>query len=388
MASKKTTGNAKLMREINQGLVLELIKQQGPISRTAIAKRLNLALPTVMRIVDQLLNEGLIIAEGLGDSSGGRPPVLFNINPQSRYLIGVDVKRRLTVILADLMGNKLHREEALTESIAEPAGVIEQISEMVKGIIAKTGVDVEKIAGIGIGTPGMNSKSGSLIESSAFYGWHHVDIQGLLKGKFSFPVVVENVAKAGALGELWLGKGMGFSNFIYVFADFGVGSGIVVNGQLYRGMTGDAGEFGHTVVEIVDGRQCYCGNSGCLEMYTSIPAILKEAEEVLGQSGVKFQDLVEEAHSGSDPVIEIFRRAGKYLGIGLANLINLYNPEAIILGGEISLFCPWYVESAREHAKKLIFSKRAQKVQILTTGIHEDAGAMGAVALVMNKIFG
>jgi|LSQX01.2.fsa_nt_gb predicted NBD/HSP70 family sugar kinase/predicted transcriptional regulator len=388
MASKKTTGNAKLMREINQGLVLELIKQQGPISRTAIAKRLNLALPTVMRIVDQLLNEGLIIAEGLGDSSGGRPPVLFNINPQSRYLIGVDVKRRLTVILADLMGNKLHREEALTESIAEPAGVIEQISEMVKGIIAKTGVDVEKIAGIGIGTPGMNFKSGSLIESSAFYGWHHVDIQGLLKGKFSFPVVVENVAKAGALGELWLGKGMGFSNFIYVFADFGVGSGIVVNGQLYRGMTGDAGEFGHTVVEIVDGRQCYCGNSGCLEMYTSIPAILKEAEEVLGQSGVKFQDLVEEAHSGSDPVIEIFRRAGKYLGIGLANLINLYNPEAIILGGEISLFCPWYVESAREHAKKLIFSKRAQKVQILTTGIHEDAGAMGAVALVMNKIFG
>ncbi len=87
-------------------------------------------------------------------------------------------------------------------------------------------------------------------------------------------------------------------------------------------------------------------------------------------------------------MIEIFRRAGKYLGIGLANLINLYNPEAIILGGEISLFCPWYVESAREHAKKLIFSKRAQKVQILTTGIHEDAGAMGAVALVMNKIFG
>ena len=97
---------------INQGLVLELIKQQGPISRTAIAKRLNLALPTVMRIVDQLLNEGLIIAEGLGDSSGGAAPVLFNINPQSRYLIGVDVKRRLTVILADLMGNKLHRRRS------------------------------------------------------------------------------------------------------------------------------------------------------------------------------------------------------------------------------------------------------------------------------------
>jgi N-acetylglucosamine repressor len=395
------TGNAGLMKEINQSLILNIIRRHEPISRSAIAKKTRLALPTVMRIVDELIKVGYLLETGKGTSTGGRKPVLLRLNPSAAYIVGVDITHKLTAILTDLKGRTINRIVEITKGEEGPEGAIQQMVRVVDRLLVSSDIDIKSVTGIGIGAPGWNFKSGPLIRSSIFFGWQDVDFNRLVKDRFAVPVVVVNTAKAGAYGELWFGKGQEVGDFVYILADVGVGSGVVLNGEMHTGQDRCAGELGHSIVDIKDGRPCYCGNRGCLEMYTSIPAIISRVMELMDHghscvinqlmkkrgNRIDFQMVITAMNMGDAVAIKVLEEAGGILGIGIANMINIYNPQLVILGGEISCSAPCFVEAAKGAAVKNVFSKPARNTPIVVAESREDAGALGAAAQVMDRFF-
>ena len=389
------TGNSGLMRSINRSLIIESIMQQGFISRSEIESSLGLALPTVIRIVDDLLAEGLVMEIGKGDSSGGRKPVLLQINPNAMYFIGVSIQRKLKVVLANAVGTVLDRYEVVGKYDNMAEDILKQILDGIAYIIRHSGVDEAKIASIGIGTPGTLFKHGNRIEDCPFKNWAEFDTNiWKYSGRFKAPVEFENVAKLGALGELRFGYGKSEKNFIYVFADYGIGAGIVADGKLFTGTQGVAGEFGHTIVH-EGGEKCYCGNNGCLEMYSATPAIVgkmkslaaKEEAHIAADEAMDFPTIMSLLESGNSTAAAVIKKAGKMLGIGLGNLINLINPSMVVIGGELAESCPLYLDTAKHYARHGIFSRKAEEIPINVSQLGNDSELLGAVALAMNKAY-
>ena len=395
---KSVTGNSELIRRINRDLVTNSIIELGCVSRTELARKVGLAMPTVMRIVESLIEEGIVIEVGQGNSSGGRKPTLLRLNQDSMYFIGACIQRKLKIVLSDAAGSIVCRHEVLGNYNNLSDNILDQIVEGVEQIIERSGVPREKIAGAGIGTPGSLFKHCDLIRDYPFVDWAQFDIDTWYSSdKLHFPVEFENIPKLGTLGEMRFGHGRNVRNFIYVYADFGIGSGIVADGKLYMGSKGVAGEFGHTVVE-AGGRACYCGNKGCLEMYSASPAIVRELREKMKAGAptllklmcspeeLNFSHVLDALKKNDHLTTAAFEQAGRMLGLGLANLINLFNPEMIIIGGELS-DCRIYVETAKRVAAEGIFLHKANDVRIVTSALAGDDLLKGAISLAMRKVF-
>lgn len=397
MAKAILTGNSGLMRDINKNVITNIILQNEPISRSEIAQKASLAMPTVMRIVDSLIEEGLVVEGGKGESSGGRKPILLEINPRSSYFIGIEIARKTTTILTDIRGNiiAINKEKTIYNNGSEV--ILNQIKDGIDKVIESSGVEKNKIGGIGLGTPGTKFKYGDVLREYPFSSWAELDLDNWLKDdKFDYPIVWENLSKVGALGELLFGKEKGQKDFLYVFADNGIGLGIVLNGELFTGVDGVAGEFGHTIIQ-PNGKTCYCGNSGCLEMYTSIPSMIKQAKlqsknsatSILNKydENLDFSVLLSALEQGDELAKNVVCQAGEMLGIGIANLINLFNPDAVVIGGEIGSSCIEYVRAAEKSAKSNVFSKAAQNTVITASGLKDNGAALGAAALAISKVF-
>lgn len=395
---KSVTGNAELIRKINRELVTNEIIDQGCVSRTELTRKVGLAMPTVMRIVDSLIEEGLVLEVGEGNSSGGRKPRLLQLKADSMYFIGACIQRKLKVALSDAAGNIICRHEVLGNYSNISENILDQLVEGIEWVIEQSGVPREKIAGAGIGTPGSLFKHCDLVREYPFVNWAQFDIDTWYRSeKLHYPVEFENIPKLGTLGEMRFGHGRGIRNFIYVYADFGVGSGIVADGQLYMGSNGVAGEFGHMVVD-AGGRACYCGNKGCLEMYSASLAIVRElrVSMLAGEKTVltrfckpeelNFSHVLEALKKNDLLTAYAFEKAGRMLGLGLANLINLFNPEMVIIGGELS-DCRVYVETAKRVALEGIFLHKANDMRIVTSALGGDDLLKGAISLAMRKIF-
>ena len=392
------TGNAKLMRSINKNVVTDFIMQNEPVSRSEIAKLANLAMPTVMRIVQSLIDEGLVVEGGKGESSGGRKPTMLTINPSWCYFVGIDISKSITTILTDIRGNIIakHKQDTLYDKGA--ALMLKQIKEGIKEVTSAAGVEEKDLGGIGLGIPATKFKYGEELYHSQFSSWAELDMESwIADGHFSCPIVWENISKVGALGELLFGIGEGKKDFLYIFADYGVGLGIISNGEKYVGANGVAGEFGHTTIQM-QGRKCYCGNKGCIEMYASIQAMIDEVGKRLSRHDESFFDdyqadkldfqlLLKALAGGDELAADVVREAGEILGIGIANIINLYNPGMVVIGGKLGASCPEYVEAAKQSAKKRIFAKKAQNTAIVATGVKDNCAALGAVALAIHNKF-
>ncbi|TCL66512.1 putative NBD/HSP70 family sugar kinase [Hydrogenispora ethanolica] len=396
----KPVGNARLLKDINQSVILNAIKDHEPISRAELVNLTKLALPTVLRIVNRLIEEGLVIEIGKADTSSGRKPIMLKINPISGYLVGVKIGRRLVVILTDRNGKILDQIIELTDSSAGPLGVVQQIKSIVYRMMESDGIPKEKIAGIGVATPGSRFKTGSLIASSVFAGWENADFDGLLKEHLSeFTTVSRNVTICGAIGEQWFGLGKNVKNCIYIYADAGVGGGVILDGKVYLGRDGYAGHIGHHVVHF-EGEPCYCGNRGCLEAYTSTGAIIKQIQQRLREGApsilrehagadfgnIQFNMIAEACQCNDSLVVETLTRAGRIMGVGIANSINMFNPDLVILGGEVCCSCPLFTEEAIRVARENTFALKAKDIEIVVSQ-SEQPEVMGAAALVMNEIY-
>ena len=393
---RMVTGNQDLIRRMNRSLIIKAIMEKESISRSELEVLTHLALPTIMRIVASLIEEGLVEEVGKGDSSGGRKPIMLKMKSDGMYFIGVGIQRVIHVVLADISGNILARYSSELKYQVSIDVILGQILKGIDKVIKQSKIDISKLMYAGIGTPATEHKHGSKIGVYPVDDWGYTSEEEWQKNdKFPCPVVFENNATLTALGEFVFGVAKNCDNFLHVTADYGVGAGVVIGGKLYTGTDGVAGEFGHTIVD-VDGLPCYCGNKGCLEMYCSTSAIInlyikdKMADPALKQKLIDSTDFIllkDAAYGGDKVAYKYITESARILGMGISGLVNMFNPEMIIIGGELPETFPEYVEMVGKSARSGIFRNKATNLNIIESELKSDAMVRGAVALAMAQVF-
>jgi N-acetylglucosamine repressor len=380
-----------LMRAINRSAVLNTIKTNGPLPRTEIARANNLSAATITGIVAELIRDGLVFEKEEGDSSGGRPPILLALNPRNRFVIGLKLTEdRIIGALTDLEAIILH-QETIAWSGLSPEAAVDGIEELIGRLLPAAGIDRHLILGIGIGLAGIIDAHTGLVRQSPYLPWRDLDLRGLIQDRLNIPVFLDNDVNMLTLAEKWFGSGQGIANFLVVTVGRGVGLGIVVNNQFYRGVSGGAGEFGHIVVD-AGGPPCDCGKRGCLEAYIEDAALLRQAHEAaacgeLSRPVETIEDLVALSENGDPVARRIFAGAGEVLGRSLANLINIFNPELILLAGEGTRAEQWLFDPMRREAERFALPGLLRDVHIQVEPWGDEAWARGAASLVLRHLF-
>lgn len=384
-------GNHDLIRAINRSIILNMIKSSGPISRAAIARLSGLSPATVTGITADLITNNLILEKEAGDSSGGRRPILLALNPLGGFVIGIKLTENQVIgALTDLMATVVTKQ-TLQLSDRTLEAVIEALAELVSKLLRRGKVHRKQLLGVGIGIAGVVDRESGILRQSPYFGWTNLPLRDLLQERMHVPVYVDNDVNTLTLSEKWFGLGQKVENFITVTVGRGLGMGIVVNGQLYRGKSGGAGEFGHTVV-VLDGEVCACGRRGCLETYVSDQGLLRSAAQAT-QSGELLTpvetstDLARLAEAGNLAAQHILTEAGALLGTHIANLINLLDPEIVILSGEGTRFGEWFFRAVREAVALHVMPGLVGVAQIHIDEWGDDAWALGAASLVLGELF-
>ncbi|ERM92667.1 xylose repressor [Caldanaerobacter subterraneus subsp. yonseiensis KB-1] len=393
------TADQLLVKQINKSIVLNTIRKKGNISRAEIASITGLNKSTVSFLVDELINEGFVKEEGPGESRGGRKPIILNINEKAGCIIGIDLDvNYILIVLTDLMANVIWEKKMDIEIGESQQTIIERLIELIDEAISNAPETVKGILGIGIGVPGIVDYKKGIILLAPNLKWENVPLKQIVEDKFKIKVRIDNEANVGAIGEKWFGEGSKYNNFVYVSAGIGVGTGIIINGELYRGTMGLAGEMGHMTIDIHN-HQCRCGNTGCWENYASEKALFEYIENQL-INNVKdeyinkenFDNLttlkvIDYAQKGSIIAKKALKEVGKNLGVGVVNIINTFNPELVIIGNTLSLAKELILDEILKEveAKSLVY--RYSKTKITTSKLELQAGAVGAVSLVISELF-
>jgi glucokinase-like ROK family protein len=384
-------GNRELIRALNRSHVLNTIKAEGPIGRADIARRTGLSPATISAISAELIAEKLVLEKSPGIPSGGRPPILLAINPQGGYVIGVKLAEANAVCaLTDLEANVIAKTSILLSG-QRPEQVVRDLVELVNGLVQQQAIHKKQLLGVGIGLAGIIDTARGMLRRSPILGWKDVPLRDMLERRLHVPVYLENDVNTLTLTEKWFGGGQGLDHFLTVTIGRGVGLGIVVNGQFYRGQGGGAGEFGHTVVH-PDGPLCACGKRGCLETYVSDPGLLRMAREAFGRGDLAQpvednEQLLALARTGDHAARKIFSQAGDILGCGIANLINLFNPQKIIISGEGARAGGLLFDSMCTSAQRNTLSGLFEDTLIQIDPWGDDAWARGAAGLVLRELF-
>ena len=384
-------GNRDLIRAINRSAVLNTIKTYGPISRAEVARFTKLSAATISGITAELLDDDLIFEKETGDSLGGRRPILLALNPLGGYVVGLKLLETQVVgVLTDLEANVLtkHTQPFGDHSLEQ---IIYTLSLVVETLVHQSNLEQKQLLGVGLGLAGIIDGQQGRLRYSPTFGWRDVPIGDLLSERVHAPVYIGNDVDTLTLAEKWFGKGQGLENFITVTIGRGVGLGIVVNGQIYSGFHGGAGEFGHTVVD-PSGPQCACGNRGCLETYVSDRALLREAMQAVQRGELpdtvqSLEALLQQAQEGHPVAVAIYARAGEVLGRGIANLINLLSPQQIILSGEGVRAGDLIFGPMRDTLARHVMPGLAEDTEMEVDVWNDDTWARGAASLVLQELF-
>jgi len=306
----------------------------------------------------------------------------------SLVVIGVDLGgTNLRTALVDKNGDVFDKVKAPTRAADGHAKVVQKLIENIKAQQDRALRNGKKIAGVGVGAPGViRADTGVVVTSPNFPDWNNLPLKKELEAALGLPVTIENDANAAALGEQWRGAGRGITSMILLTLGTGVGGGIVLDGRIWPGADGMAGEIGHMTI-IPDGRRCGCGNTGCLEMYASSRGIVMTYQERSSRSKVvTSEEIYQAARDGDVLAGDVMKGMGRLLGIGIANLINIFNPEMIVIGGGVKDAWPFFIEATRAEIKKRAFEYPAARTQIVTSVLGDDAGMIGAAALAFQKL--
>lgn len=373
-----------LMRDLNTNLIVNLVMQAGPISRADLARQSRLSPATVSGITGRLVRAGILTEIAVGPSNGGRPPVLLILNEQAGFVIGIKLKESgLTTAVTDLGLEVRYAEDTEVDLVGDPNKAIDAIEASVSRAI-QGAVRNKKVLGIGIGIPGVVDAELGICRFSHILRWRDVELRDTLRQRLKLPVWVDNDVNTLAVAEKWFGAGVGLSHFLTVTIGRGIGLGIVLNGEIYRGGIGAAGEFGH--VTVADGPLCQCGNAGCLEAIASEPALMAKASLVLGRA-IDRDELLALAEAGQPDIVGILSEGGRTVGRALANLITLLNPERIIVSGEGLRLGPAFFQPLVESARELAFAGLGRDTDILVQQWGDEVWAKGAATLVLRELF-
>lgn len=375
------------IRDINRQIILNYVREESPVSRADIAKVTELQRSTVSLIVDELLHADLI-EEFEGESSGGRPPQLLSLKTTKAVAIGVDLGKKVTIVgTSDLSGRLLEKQEFPTDPDFNQT--IRRIIESIRYFVAKNNGSIE---GIGISLPGLVESWKGEVVNIPHLDWHYPKIAKTIEEATDIPVIVENDTNAAALAELWLGRPeiSNVRNFIVVLIHSGIGTGIVFDGQLYRGKGGVAGEFGHMTIGSNAPIACAAGRFDCWEAFASERAALARYAKLLGEKNgtnkILFSQLIELALKGDKKALTALKETAHYIGLGISNLVQGLSPEVTIIVGTIVQAWSLVADDIKKGAESGI-CQGYPSVNIMPSTLGKYPTLMGALSLVLANKF-
>jgi predicted NBD/HSP70 family sugar kinase len=394
MDARRTT--VRDMRRANRSVLLAKLYRDGPLSRQELGQSTALSQATVSNLVGELIEEGLVEEAGFVESDGGRPRVLLRVAPDYGYVVGADVgETRVHVELFDLsMTARAKAEYPIGLPRPDPADVVGKVLDGLGSVVAQAGIDPDRILGLGVAVPGVVQQAGDAVVHAQGLGWDAVPLGAMLRAGTAVPLHIDNGAKALGQAEMWFGAGRGTRHTVIALVGSGVGAAVVANGMSYRGAHSSAGEWGHTTIAY-GGRQCRCGAQGCLEAYIGAEGVLDRFRQANRGRPAPGAD-EEEAISGLIAAAETSKIAAKvlvdtagYLGAGIATLINLFNPERIVLGGWAGLALgPRYLAEIRAATAAHALRQPFLQASIELCQLGQDAVAMGAATLPVAQLLG
>ena len=394
------TADQALIRKMNTAILLDALRRFAPLSRAELAARTGLNRSTVSIIVNSLIEEGLIQETDLQSAKVGRPGMLLELNPKGGFAIGIELGVDcISVIVSDFIAQVQWREQACSDPSEDQIAILDQAASLTQHALNFGLSQGLRPLGIGMGVPGMvDVRQGKLIFAPNLH-WNNVPLRLIWSQRFNLPVFVENEANAAALGEFYFGAAQGVNNFIYLSAGIGLGGGIMLDGKLFRGSMGYASEVGHMTI-VPDGELCGCGKRGCWETQVGPRAVLRRVRVTLKNGTpsvlcdlvqgdlerITFESVIQAADQGDAVALGALQEVGAQLGIGVANLVNVFNPELIVLGGALnrasSVLLPIVEKTISENA----LTPACENVRVAASAHGTDACLMGAVALVLEDI--
>ncbi len=378
-------------RVLNRQLVTKTIYDAGEISRAEVARVTRLTRPTVSDLVAELMSQRLVVEVGYAPSTGGKRPMLLRIDEDAQNTISIDLSRKdFCGAVLDLRGEVQHREYRRWRN-DRPS--LDLIFELVDSLVAAAD---RPLLGIGVGTPGLIDAAHGVVVAAVNQEWTNVPLRQLLEERYGVPAYVANDCQAAALGEFTFGNVNGVQDLVVISVGWGIGAGIVVNGQLLHGTPFGAGEIGHIVVA-ENGERCSCGGFGCLETVSSSQAIVRQVRALLARRGdpravspeqVSFDRVCELFHEGDAEVREVVRAAGRGLGAVAAYLVGVLGIYHLRFAGQVTAIGPFLLEAVREEMVRLLLPALADEAQLEFATLGSDIVLKGASALVLHHELG
>lgn len=388
-------GTKQLIKQINQTAILKVIREHEPISRADIAKILKLTSATVSSNIAELMEKGLVREIGTGESNGGRRPVLLTIDKEKTAIIGVDVhKTSVSCGLVNLAGVVL---QSCAQEFSNPNGHYElDVLTCIEKVIKKNQNRV--ILGIGVGMCGiidLNRCISLFVPASRTLV--NFDLKAYLEENTGFEVHLDNDANAMAVGERWFGAARTAKNCLFLNIGQGIGSGILIDGEIYRGSGFAAGEIGHVRVQ-ENGRKCVCGKRGCLDTVATEYSMLNQLREEIEKGrdtllktkkdSLDIEGVLEAAESGDELTISVLSKIGTYIGRAVSYAVNILNPDLVIFGGSMSKLGDFILKPLKEEAVRLCMYESGKNTEFVLSELADDAGVVGAAALYIQEIIG
>lgn len=379
--------------------IFSLLQKNGSMTKNDISITTNIKLSRLNYVMEPLMKSGIIVKESIGESSGGRKPVLFSVNLRDYYVIGIDISIMYTqIIYANLRMEVIHEEIFRMNDTYTPKKTVDQITEIIQKAYVELKLHRLQLLGIGVGSVGpLDITNGIIKDPTNFYasGWKNVPIRAMLEEKLNSPVNLENGANAGVVAEEFFGLGKGIPNIAYFNCGVGIRTGTVSSGNLIRTINDEEEGFGHMVIDI-NGKQCKCGNYGCIECYSSINAILKRFSDEMKKgrtslidkklTEITYLDICNSADNGDELSKEVLRDAAMIFGAGLANYIKLLTPNLVILSGPLMLHSKLFYDiSVQNTLMRLHADKRKRVVFHRCDSLNDRAMAIGAAAMFIEK---
>lgn len=404
--SKPKGSNINLVKAHNMSAILFSLLQDETVSRVELAESLSLSNTTITNLTAELLEEEIIIEKRIKATEKrkrvGRPRRMLQLVPDARYAIGVHIGIGMfRVAVTNLFAEIVASQRVEFDLGSAPEDIISEIVRRIDQTLETSGVERERVIGVGVGASGLVNYVTGVNVFAPRLGWKNIPIRSLLEEKLDLPICVDNNVRSMALGEAFFGAGRGVESLAFVYGRVGVGAGFVVNGQLFRGSSAGAGEIGHTVMLPQDGALCSCGNTGCLETLISEPVLVKQAQLLVqkypasllaqhlknGDANSQMENIFAAAHEGDTMARDLIEDRACYLGIALANLVNMLNPEVIFLGGMFAQGHDLIVPVAEAKMKEAAFAGLGENVQIVATDFGWRAGVVGASSLALTSFF-
>lgn len=391
MDPKRTT--VRDVRRANRSVLLTNLYRGGPLSRHELGQTTSLSQASVSNLIGEMIAEGLVEEAGSVDSDGGRPRILLRVAPGFGYVVGADVgETRVQVELFDLAMTPLAKAEyPIPSTQPAPADVLRHLSDGLTSVISQSGVDPALVLGIGVAVSGVVERTPEAIVHAQTLGWDGVPLGAMLRAETDIPVHVDNGAKTLGAAEMWFGAGRGARHAVVALVGSGVGAAVIADGVSYRGGHSSAGEWGHTPI-VYDGRLCRCGARGCLEAYVGAESVLdryRQANRGRAAPGLDEESQLAAVLAARDTRAgeQVLTDTAGYLGAGLGTLINLFNPERIVLGGWAGLLLgqhllPEIREATARHALRQPYAQAS--IELCQLG--PDAVAMGAATLPVARL--